>query len=663
MRFPAILFACALLGAIPSRTSLGGEAHHTGAAAVRPGDDFNAFANRAYLKTLRIPVEASGFGAVELLTAEVDQRIRAILDGHDKDSSPDLAKARALFHAFMNRNRVDTLGAKPVETDLAAVRKARTRAEVAALMGTSVRSFEASLFDLSIDADAKFPDRYSVILSQSGLGLPGRDYYLLPKLAPERAKYRSYIERMLTLAQWPDAHGQASEVLKFETRVAKASWGPTEERDPTKTYNPMTPGQLAAEAPEFDWADFLSAAGLRGFQRVVLEQDTAILRIAAVYSATEIETLKAWAAFHLLDNAAPYLARPFDEANLAFDEALTGRGGQAARWERAVDLVNALLGDAVGRIYVARFLPPDTRSGVSAMVANLRSAFAARIQHASWISPATREAAEQKLAEMSVVVGYPKQWHDYSGLAVRSDDLYGDVVRATAFEWDRRLGHLDQPVDRAEWDVTAQSLEAYYDPTRNEVVLPSGILQAPFFDRQAGDAVNYGAIGALIGHEMTHGFDDDGRHFDATGALRNWWTLEDSSRFEARAALLVAQYDQYEPYPGVHVNGRLTLGENIADLGGLLIAFDAYHRTLHGQLAPVVRSLTGDQRFFLAYARSWREKTRPGVMRALLASDPHAPEQFRVNGVLRNVDAWYQAFGVRPGDRLYLDPAMRTHIW
>jgi putative endopeptidase len=297
------------------------------------------------------------------------------------------------------------------------------------------------------------------------------------------------------------------------------------------------------------------------------------------------------------------------------------------------------------------------------MVANLRSAFAARIQHANWISPPTREAAEQKLAEMRVVVGYPKQWHDYSGLAVRSDDLYGDVVRATAFEWDRRLGHLDQPVDQAEWDVTAQSLEAYYDPTSNEVVLPSGILQAPFFDRHADDAVNYGAIGALIGHEMTHGFDDEGRHFDATGALRNWWTLEDSSRFEARAALLVAQYDQYEPYPGVHVNGRLTLGENIADLGGLLIAFDAYHRTLHGQPAPVVRGLTGDQRFFLAYARSWREKTRPGVMRALLASDPHAPEQFRVNGVLRNVDAWYQAFGVRPGDRLYLDPAMRVGIW
>jgi len=638
-----------------------------GDTAVNPGDDFNMFANGTYLARLKIPAHHTSYGVDEMLAEKVDRQVREILEGDRAESpetAPDLSKARTLYRAFMDQHRIDAAGAKPLSPDLAAIRQAQTKADLAALMGASVRGFEAALFDVSIDIDARRPDRYAVIVSQSGLGLPDRDYYLLPQFAAERAKYRGYVAQALKSVGWPDANARARAVLAYESRIAEASWAAVEERDPNRAYNPTTPAGLAAAAPGFDWVPFLAAAGLGGVRRLVVQENTSVPRLAAIYAETPVATLKAWAAFHLVDNAAPYLARPFADAHFAFHKTvLAGQLRQSPRWERAVALVNSTMGEAVGRRYVAAFFPLDTKAQITAMAGNLRRAFAARVQQVAWMGPETRQRATQKLAQLTVKVGYPAKWRDYSELDVRAADLYGDVARATTFEWNRRLARLDQPVDHAEWEVPPQTIDAYYEPRANEVVLPAAILQAPYFDARFGAAANYGSIGALIGHEMTHGFDDEGRGFDGTGTLVDWWTEEDAREFNARAGALAAQYARYEPHPGVRVNGSLTNGENIADLGGLLVALDAYHRFEKYEPVAATGGLTGDQRFFVAYAQSWREKRREAAVRRMVVSDPHAPEQYRINGVLRNVDAWYDAFTVVPGDKLYLDPTARVHIW
>jgi putative endopeptidase len=634
--------------------------------AVKPGDDFNAFANGTYLDNLAIPADRSRYGVDEILTEEVELRIKGILES-DKVPPPnavaDLLKARVFYQAFMDQDRVDAMGAKPLAPDLADVARAGTRVELAALMGTAVMGFQASLFDLSIETDAKAPNRYAVVVSQSCVGLPDRDYYLQPQFAAERAKYRDYIAQMLTLVGRLDANAQASNILAYETKIADVSWAKADERDPNEMYNPTTPADLAAAAPGFNWLPFLEAAGLGDIHRLVAQENTALPRLAAIYAETPVVTLRTWAAFHLVDNAAPFLAKPLADASFAFHETvLSGQLRQLPRWQRGVAVVDDAIGEAVGRVYVAQYFPPQVNAQIIALVGDLREAFAGRIQQVDWMNSETKQKAVRKLSQLTVKVGYPNKWRDYSKLDVR-DDLYGDVARAKSFEWNRKLARLDQPVDRTEWEMTPQTANAYYEPTANEIVFPAAILQAPYFDVHFDAATNFGGIGATIGHEMTHGFDDEGRDFDETGALVDWWTAEDARKFDTRAAMLAAQYDQAEPYPGVHVNGRLTNGENIADLGGVLIALDAYHRFLRGHPAPVIDGLTGDQRFFLAFAQSWREKRRKAAIRQMVVSDPHSPEQYRINGVLRNVDAWYGSFSIQPGDKLYLDPTARVHIW
>jgi len=468
---------------------------------------------------------------------------------------------------------------------------------------------------------------------------------------------------MLALADWPDADAEAKAIVDLETQIAQASWTLAQDRDATKTYNPMTPAELAAAAPGFDWTAYLNAAGVGSAARVVVAENTAVPKIAAIFAQTPIKELQAWEAFGVVDSAAPFLSKPFVDAAFEFrNKTLSGQLEQRPRWKRAVSAVNRAMGEAVGRVYVAAYFPPEAKATMEALVANIRTSLVARIQRVTWMTDATKQRALQKLAQLTVKIGYPSKWRDYSALSIDAD-LVGDVNRAAAFEWRRRLNHLGQPVDRTEWGMTPQTVNAYYNPTQNEIVFPAAILQPPFFDPAADMAVNYGGIGGVIGHEMTHGFDDEGRHFDGTGALADWWTPEDDAKFVAQTTRLGAQYSAVEPIAGTHIKGDQTMGENIADLGGLLLGLDAYHLSLAGQPAPVLNGLTGDQRVFLGWAQVWRGAIRPDALRQQLVSDPHSPETARVNQVVRNVDGWYAAWNIQPGDPLYIAPDQRVRIW
>ena len=487
--------------------------------------------------------------------------------------------------------------------------------------------------------------------------------YLKPAFAAKKAKYEEYVARMLQMAGWPGATVMAKAVVAYETEIAKVSWTRAEERDPVKTYNPFTVPALNKFAPGFAWTGFFKAGELGGVSRYVVAEKSAFPKIAAIYARTPIATLKAWAAFHLTDASAAYLSKPFVDARFGFrNKELAGVETQRDRWKRAVAVVDGSMGEAVGEAYVKRYFPPEAKAKIDGLVEDLKVALRARIETLAWMSPATKAEAVKKLSKLTTKIGYPTKWRDYSTLEIKPDDLYGDVMRANAWEWRRELKRLNQPVDRSEWLMNPQTANAYYNPPLNEVVFPAAELQPPFFDPNADPAVNYGGIGSVIGHEITHGFDDEGRQFDGDGKLRDWWTAEDTQKFQAAAKTLGAQFSSYE-VAGAHVNGDLTMGENIADLGGLLVALDAYHLSLNGKPAPVIEGLTGDQRFFLAFAQGWREKRRDEALRQQLVSDPHSPEQFRVNGPVRNMDAWYSAFDVKPGDKLYLKPQDRARIW
>jgi putative endopeptidase len=531
-------------------------------------------------------------------------------------------------------------------------------------MGRAAESFYSSFFEANVGVDGKDPQHYAVYVSQAGLGLPDRDYYLKPEFAPQKAKYQAYVGDMLALVGWSDPAASAKAIVDMETKIAEASWPKEDERDPSKIYNPMSPDELAAAAPGFDWRDFLAAADLADQKRLIVQENTALPKIAAVFAGTPIETLKAWEAFQVADSAAPFLSKTFVDANFeGRAHALSGQPEQKPRWKRAVAAVDGGMGEAVGREYVAEYFPPGAKAKAQALVANIRAALKARIERVDWMSDATKAQALAKLSDLGVKIGYPDKWRDYSALTISPTDLVGDVERSAAFEWRREVRRLHGPVDKTEWAMTPQTVNAYYAPTRNEIVFPAAILQPPFFDPRADMAVNYGGIGAVIGHEMTHGFDDQGRRFDGTGKLAEWWTADDAAKFVARTKVLGAQYSAFEPIAGAHVNGDLTMGENIADLGGLLLALDAYHDSLGGKPAPAIDGLSGDQRLFLGFAQIYRSAIRPDALKRQLVTDPHAPEVDRVNGVVRNVDAWYAAFAIKPGDPLYAGPDQRVRIW
>lgn len=638
--------------------------------AVRPGDDFFSYANGTYIQNIQIPADRTWYGTVNVLRDLSEARVHAMLEDAaataplEPSANEEEGKVGAFYKAYMNEASINAFDAKPLTADLDAIRAASTRLQLAALMGRAATGFEPSLFDAAIFSDLKNSDRYAVYVSQGGLGMPDRDYYLEPQFAAKKQAYQAYVAKMLGMIGWAKPEVNARAIADFETQVAQASWTKGEERQVDKLYNPMSPAELMKMAPEFDWNDWLAAAGLGSRKEVIAATNTALPKIASIYSSTPIDVLKAYMAFHLADNAAPALSSRFVDANFEFHgRALSGQEALPARWKLAVRETSKAMGEAIGQIYVAKYFPPEAKSSMVKLVSNLKAAYRIRINGLSWMSAQTKAKALEKLAAMDVQVGYPTKWRHYSSLSVRSDDVYGNLQRGIAWQWHYRLARLDLPVDRDDWDSTPQTVNAFNQGTFNQVIFPAGILQPPVFDPHADSAVNYGAIGAVIGHEISHGFDDQGRKFDAKGALTDWWTPDDAKRFVNSSKSYGAQYERFPILADAHIKGDLTMGENIADLGGVLAALDAYHLSLRGKPAPVMDGLTGDQRFFLAYAQYYRNKWREDATRENLVSDPHSPDRARVDVVLPNVDAWYRAWDIKPTDKLYLPPEQRVRVW
>ncbi len=626
--------------------------------AVRPGDDFFRYASGAWYDKTPFPADMPMAGIQIDLFNQSQAELRALIQ-----TSPHSSQLGSLYAAFMDQAHVDALDAKPLALDLARIADVSDKARLATLLGESYGRFGASLYAVGVQPDPRHPDMDVEGISQDGIGLPDRDYYLQPQFKPQLDAYRAYVQRVFAGLGAPDPAASAATVVDFEIAVAKVSWAAADRRDVARTNNPMSLAELQAYAPGFPWAPFLKAAGFDPTATLIIGETTAIKAIAELYADTPLSTLKAWETFRTVDDASPYLSDRFVQSQFQFTKTLTGVDALRPRWKRAVRLVGNSLGEQLGHAYVDKYFPPSAKAQTVELVANLKAAMAARIKHADWMGPSTKAQALAKLQKMRVLVGYPDHWRDYSGLKIDPADLYGDVERSRAFEYAYQSSYAGHPVDPLKWDMTPQTIDAYNGGFENKIVFPAGILQPPFFDPKADLAVNYGSAGAIIGHEISHGFDDQGRKIDATGALRDWWTAEDAKRFEAEASGFGKQYDAYEAAPGAHVNGSLTMGENIADMAGLAVALDAYHHALRGQAAPVLDGLTGDQRFFLAFAQSWRLKEREDFVRRQLASDPHSPAKYRVIGPVRNSDAWYAAFHVSPTATYYLPPNDRTRIW
>ncbi|MGA8609208.1 MAG: M13 family metallopeptidase [Candidatus Sulfotelmatobacter sp.] len=647
---------------------------------TRPQDDFYQYVNGAWIARTTIPADQD---SVEVTGSQmqdrIDARIRALLEAAaSAQRGPAVTpaqKAGAMYAAFMDADHIEALGSSPIEAELAAVRAAPDHAALARIMGRSFSGFGGSIFAASFHIDLRDPQHYALYLNQAGLGMPDRRYYLLEEFAREQRGYREYARRLLTLVKWPNPVESAMAIVAFEGRIAEASWTAAEQRDAVKSFNPMSVVELTAFAPGFPWQEFLDGAQVADVQRVVVGEKSAFPKIAAISADAPMETLKAWCAFNIADRAAPYLSRPFVTARFEFHgKTLEGREKILPRWKQGVLAVSGgecildasscfgTLNFAVGQMYVEHYFPAQTKARVESLATELKAAYSRRIEQLSWMSPATKREALRKLDSYTVKVGFPEHPRDYASVEIRRDDLGGDVRRAAAADWKRLVDRSGGPVDWSEWDFPPQVNDSY-NGYLNDVVFAAAVLEPPNFDPTADDAVNYGAVGSLIGHELTHGFDDQGRTVDATAALRDWWTPVDAEAFKARAYNLGAQYSRFEPVPGVHIDPGLTMGENIADLGGLLIALDAYHASLHGKPAPVINGLTGDQRFFMSYAQVFRGTVRPAKLREAAVSDAHPSDKIRVLGVLPNVDGWYEAFDVKPGDRMYRPPAERVSIW
>ncbi|WP_246848190.1 M13 family metallopeptidase [Sphingomonas beigongshangi] len=636
--------------------------------SVKPGDDWFRFVNGAWAARTQIPADRSSYGAFAVLRDISEQRLRSLISGYGAADTahPDRMKAAILYADYMDAATADRLDAAPLIQRLVPVKAAASKDDIAGLMGRSLGGFGASFFAPGINDDAKQPDIYSLYLRQSGLGLGDRDLYLDPKFAPQVARYRQYVAQMLTFAGWPDPAASADAVVAMETRLASAHWTRAQSRDRDKTYNPMTLAQLTAQAPGFAWPTFFKAAGISSADRVIVAQNTAFPGIAKVFTDTDLPTLKAWEAFRIADDMAPLLSKRFVDAHFDFrSKFLNGQPQQRERWKRAVAFTENGIGEGIGRDYVALYFPPESKAKMDRLVGNLRVALAGRIRNLTWMGSATKAQALDKLQGFNVKIGYPDKWRDYTALQVRPHDLVGNAEAAQRSEWDYRRRRIGNPVDKAEWGMTPQTVNAYYNSVKNEIVFPAAILQPPFFDPKADDAVNYGGIGGVIGHEISHGFDDQGRKSDGHGVLRDWWTAEDATKFEAQASRLGGQYEAYsfDGLPGIHINGRASMGENIGDLGGVLIALDAYHNSLGGKPAPVIDGFTGDQRFFLGWGQVWRTLFRNEALRQQLVSDPHSPGQIRAVNPLRNVDAWYAAWNIDPSQKQYLAPEDRVRIW
>ena len=642
--------------------------------SVRPGDNFTDFVTGSWEKTAVIPPDRSRIGGFTDLQILSETRLRAILDElHARPAAqmnPDERKLRDFYDSFMDTAAIEAGGLKPAEKDLAEIAAVKTPDDVARIMA-SPRISAGAIYSYGIGVDDKHPNNYSLNLSQAGLGLPDRDYYLSdnPELVKTREAYRKYLADMMALGGLTDAPARADRVLALETEIAKVQWDRADRRDADKIYNPMLVADLRMLAPEFPWDVFLRETGIplttpNGPRYVIVAEKTAFEPLAKVFVATPVSTWRDYLTVHYLHSMSSYLPKKFDDLDFAlFGTALGGATQQLDRPTRAIHLLDGQMGEALGKVYVARYFPPEAKVKADALVANMLKAMEQDIQTLDWMSPATKAKAQEKVRQFTPKIGYPTKWRDYSALRIASGDLIGNVQRADLFEYDRQVARVNRPVDRTEWDMTPSTINAYYNPSFNEIVFPAAILQPPFFDPKADDAVNYGAIGAVIGHEISHGFDDQGSKYDGKGVFQDWWTKDDRAAFDKRTAALVAQYDAFEPLPGLHVIGKNTLGENIADNAGLAIALKAYHLSLGGKAAPVIDGYTGDQRLFLGFGQVWRSKMRESRIRTLTLANEHTVDTFRPIGATRNLDAWYDAFAVTAGQKYYLPPDQRVHLW
>ncbi len=642
--------------------------------SVAAGDNFFDFANGQWVQRTAIPADRSSYGSFNIIYEKTLGDTRAILEDATRASDGEARRIGDYYAAFMDEAGIEARGVAPLQPQLQAIAGIGDRQALARALGASLRAdvdllnathfYTPHLFGLWVSVDLLQPDRNVPYLVQGGLGMPDRDFYLQGgRMAELRKAYEGYVARMLELSGDRAAAAKAARIVALETRIARVHATQEETNDVEKGANAWTQSELAAKAPGLDWAAFLDAAGLSAQQDFIVWQPRAVAGLSRLVASEPLDTWKEYLAFRALDEAAPYLPKAFADAHFAFHgTAMSGTPQQSERWKRAVDETNNALGEAVGKLYVARHFDAATKARADEMARNIIAAFARRIDALQWMSPETKAHAKAKVAGLKVGMGYPDKWRDYGALEVKRDDALGNAQRAALFEYRRNIAKLGQPVDHGEWAMLPQTINAMNVPLENRLVFPAAILQPPFFDPAADDAVNYGAIGAVIGHEISHGFDNAGALFDETGRLHNWWTAEDLKQFNAAGDALAAQFSGYAPFPGVHVNGRLTLGENIADVAGLATAYDAYCLARQGKPAQDLEGFTPDQRFFLGFAQAWRSKMREQALRNSLLTNVHAPGQFRALTV-RNLDAWYPAFGVEQGQALYLAPDKRVKVW
>jgi len=635
---------------------------------VKPGDDFFQYVNGTWLKNTEIPADKSNYGSFNILGDRSEAQVKAIIQdmaAADSTAGSDEQKIGDLYAAFMDTETIEKNGLAPIKADLAAIRAVADHSAAATMMGNPALSLRAPAGGW-VDVDVKETDKYIFYVTQSGLGMSNKTYYLDEGETFDgyRAAYAAFLTSMLEAAGEENAAERAAAVMAFEANIAAAHWDPAKRRERDLTYNKMDIDALVAYAPGFDWVAMLDASGLGAEKTVIVRENDALQASAKIFGDTDMAVIRDYMLVHYISGNAAYLPKEIDDARFNFySKTLRGTEAQRDRWKRGVGQVSGVLGEAIGKVYVKRHFPPAAKQQMDDLVENLRSAFKEGIENSDWMGEDTKVEAKDKLQKFYPKIGYPKTWTDYSSLEVNKDDLIGSIKAANVWQWNDMISDLGGPIDKEEWGMTPQTVNAYYRPSLNEIVFPAAILQAPFFDPNADAAVNYGGIGAVIGHEMGHGFDDQGSKSDGDGKQRNWWSTEDEAAFKARSQALVAQYNEFSPLEGQNVNGQMTLGENIGDLTGITMAYAAYKNSLGGQEAPVIDGLTGDQRFFLSYAQIWQRKFRDDALIARLKTDPHSPGEYRANGIVRNFDQWYTAFDVQPGDALYLAPEDRVKIW
>jgi predicted metalloendopeptidase len=637
--------------------------------SVRPQDDFFRYVNGKWADGTPIPSDLPTYGSFIALRDRSQEAVRGIVEGEAAKSAPRGSMAQKIgdyYTSFTDEARVESLGAQPLAREFEAIDAIASRRDLPKAFARAARLGVRAPLSVGVTQDPRKSDLYTVAVQQAGLGMPDRDYYLRDdeRFAGIRKAYVGYITQLLTLAKRPDPAGAAARILALETTIAKAQWDRARSRDRDLTYNKRTRAELQAATPQFDWSAYFKQVKSPGVKEVIVRQPDYLTAVNGLLADTPIATWKEYFSFGLLTAYADALSSPFANAAFEFNgKIIGGRQEMQPRWKRAVASVEDALGEPVGKLYVERYFKPEAKARMDALIRNLQAAFKVSIDELEWMSPETKRQAQAKLAMYTLKIGYPDKWRDFSSLEVRPGDLVGNMMRSREFEMADNWNRLGRPVERWRWNFTAQTVNASYSPSNNEITFPAGILQPPFFNVDADDAINYGAIGSVIGHEISHGFDDQGRKSDGAGNLRDWWTADDAKRFEERAAKLGAQFESYAPLPGMKINGRQTMGENIGDLSGIAVAYRAYKMSLQGKPSPVIGGFTGEQRFFLGYAQVWRFKSRDEALRNQLLTDAHSPGMFRAFVPLTNIDAFYEAFGLKPGDKLYRAPAERVKIW